>query len=44
MPRISMIVLALGTVAALSACARQQEEVAYVEPEPIASEPAYTKY
>lgn len=44
MTRFQLIVLALGTAATLSACAQREEEVVYVEPEPIAAEPAYTKY
>lgn len=35
------IVLAFGLVAFAAACA-QQEEVVYVDPEPITVEPAYT--
>ena len=33
---------ALGLLAAVAACAPQQEEVIIVEPEPISVEPAYT--
>ena len=34
-------IIALCTVAFMSACAAKQEEVVYVE-EPVSSEPAYT--
>ena len=34
-------VLALGLVAALAACALQEEEYVVVEPEPISVEPVY---
>lgn len=36
--------MALSLVAFAAACAQQEEEVVYVEPEPVAAEPAYTKY
>ncbi|WP_172296956.1 hypothetical protein [Pseudoruegeria sp. HB172150] len=36
------IVLAFGLVAFAAACAQQEEEVVYVEPEPITTEPVYT--
>ncbi|TCP21641.1 hypothetical protein [Rhodovulum adriaticum] len=35
--------LAVSLVAFVAACA-QQEEVVYVEPEPIPAEPTYNKY
>jgi len=35
------LVLSIGLVAFIAACA-QQEEVVYVEPEPISVEPVYT--
>lgn len=35
-------VLAVGLVAALAACAQQEEEFVVVEPEPISVEPVYT--
>ncbi|GAA0294446.1 MULTISPECIES: hypothetical protein [Rhodovulum] len=35
--------MALSLVAFVAACA-QQEEVVYVEPEPVVGEPKYTKY
>lgn len=36
------IVLSLGLVAFVAACAQQEEEVVYVDPEPITVEPTYT--
>lgn len=44
MARFQRVVLTIGTMAALAACAQREEEVVYVEPEPIVAEPAYTKY
>lgn len=45
MARFRTVVFTLGALIALSACAqRQQEEVVYMEPDPIAGEPAYSKY
>ena len=34
--------IALSFVGFLSACGQQEEEVVYVEPEPISEEPTYT--
>ncbi len=36
------LVLSLGLVAFIAACAQQEEEVVYVEPDPITVEPVYT--
>jgi len=36
------LVLSLGLVAFIAACAQQEEEVIYVDPEPISVEPVYT--
>ncbi len=36
------LVLSLGLVGFIAACAQQEEEVVYVEPEPITVEPVYT--
>ncbi len=36
------IVLTLGLVAFVAACAQQEEEPVFVEPEPISAEPVYT--
>ena len=44
MPNSVKSLLALSLVAFVAACAAKEEEVVYVEPEPIAAEPAYTKY
>ncbi|WP_255417484.1 hypothetical protein [Maritimibacter sp. 55A14] len=44
MSKYYKLVLALGLVSFAAACAQQEEEVVYVEPEPIMEEPATTKY
>ena len=44
MARIRVIVLTAGAMAALAACAQREEEVVYMEPQPVTAEPAYTKY
>ena len=44
MARFRTIALMIGTMAALAACAQREEEVVYMEPEPIVQEPAATKY
>lgn len=36
------MVLALGLVGFIAACAQQEEEVVFVEPEPITVEPVHT--
>ena len=36
--------VAVCLVAFTAACAGQQEEVVYVEPEPVVAEPVYSKY
>ena len=36
------LLAAIGLVAAVSACAQQEEEFVVVEPEPISVEPVYT--
>ncbi|WP_226779451.1 hypothetical protein [Oceaniglobus trochenteri] len=36
------LVLALGLVAGVSACAKKSEEVVYADPAPISVEPTYT--
>ena len=36
------IVLSLGLVAFVAACAQQEEEPVFVDPEPITVEPTYT--
>ncbi|MFN3144055.1 MAG: hypothetical protein ACE368_01800 [Paracoccaceae bacterium] len=36
------VVLGLSLVAFIAACSPKQEEVVYVNPEPISIEPAYT--
>lgn len=38
------LVLSLGLVAFVAACAQQEEEVVFVEPEPITVEPQMGKY
>lgn len=43
MSKTHKLVLALGLVAFAAACA-QQEEVVYVEPEPVMEEPTLNKY
>ncbi|SLN16741.1 hypothetical protein PSA7680_00490 [Pseudoruegeria aquimaris] len=42
-PRASAL-LALGLFTLLAACGGKEEEVVYIEPEPISQEPSYTKY
>ncbi len=36
------LVLALGFVAGVAACAQQEEEPVFIDPEPISVEPVYT--
>ncbi|MEL6169150.1 MAG: hypothetical protein AAFR35_10695 [Pseudomonadota bacterium] len=38
------LVVALGLVLAAAACAQQEEEVVFVEPEPIMAEPTMSKF
>lgn len=42
MTRFQLVILAFAATAALG-CA-QEEEVIYIEPEPVAAQPAYSKY
>lgn len=44
MARFQTFALMIGTMATLAACAQREEEVVYMEPGPIAAEPATTKY
>ncbi len=44
MSKTYKLVLALGLVAFAAACAQQEEEVVYVEPEPVMEEPTLNKY
>ncbi|MGG7643855.1 hypothetical protein ACQ5SP_03480 [Rhodovulum sp. YNF3179] len=44
MSKTIKIVLSLGLVAFAAACAQQEEEIVYVEPEPVVEEPTYEKY
>lgn len=44
MARIRTVVLTLGAMAALAACAQREEEVVYMEPEPIIEPAPTTKY
>ncbi|MBM9594161.1 hypothetical protein [Roseitranquillus sediminis] len=45
MSSTAKICAALSAVAFIAACApRQQEEVVYVDPAPVAAEPTYNKY
>lgn len=36
------LVLAFGLISFAAACAQQEEEVVYVDPDPITTEPVYT--
>ncbi len=38
------VFVSLGLLAFVSACGSSEEEVIYVDPTPVVSEPAYTKY
>lgn len=44
MSNISKVMFALGAALVLSACARSEPEPVYIDPAPVAAEPAYTKY
>lgn len=38
------LVMAMGLVAFVAACAQQEEEVVFVEPAPVAAEPTFSKF
>lgn len=42
MSKTVKLVMAFGLVGFMAACAQQEEEVVFVEPEPITAEPVYT--
>ena len=44
MSKVQTLVFMFGAMLVLGACAQKEQEVVYMEPEPITAEPAYTKY